>query len=216
MQPTLTSPWLIADLLHPRRILSFAPHNPGFTTARHILMREVRDADLTPELNAVAWLSGQMQGIGHGGSVGLMTSRSLHHFQHKTVGPVQCLATVGLGNAERVGHRRGHAAAGYGTINLVVLIDQGLTQSAMIEAMTIAAQARTLAVLSTRIALPQGLATGTGTDCIALACDPGQTAFAGLHTELGEAIGRAVHDAVLAGAQAWVKAHGNVPPAHVG
>ncbi|MFD2440749.1 hypothetical protein ACFSS8_23925 [Paracoccus kondratievae] len=46
MRVGLTPPWLIADLGHQRRVLSFAPHRPGFCRARHILIRQVRDADL--------------------------------------------------------------------------------------------------------------------------------------------------------------------------
>ena len=48
--------------------------------------------------------------------------------------------------------------------------------------------------------------TGTGTDCIALACptvgdaDP----HAGLHTAVGEAIGHAVLDATRAGVAGWL------------
>lgn len=213
MSITLAAPWLVADLGRPRRVLSFAPHRPGFQSARYVLMRQVRDADLTPGLDALAWLGAEMASRGHGGDPGMMTSRALHHHQLVRTGPATCLATVGLGNAERVGRRRAVPAAGYGTINLILLLEAGLTEPAMIEALTIVAQARTLAVLEAGIELPGGLATGTGTDCIALACDPGPTAFAGLHTALGEAIGRAVHGAVLAGARDWVAAHGNRPPA---
>ena len=227
MRLTRTSPGLIADLGRPRRVLSFAPHNPGFRHARHILMREVRNADLPEGLDAHRWLAGQLQGIGQAQSVCMMTSRPLRHYRVSRAGPVCCVATVGLGNAERVGHRRQVPAAvearpqpqpqpGYGTINLAILIAEGLTETAMIEALTIAAEARTLAVLTAGIILPSGLATGTGTDCIALASDPGETGFAGLHTALGEALGRAVHDAVLAGARDWVAAHGRVPPSDPG
>ncbi len=212
LQPYLTSPWLIADLQRPRRILSFAPFRPGFRTARHIVIRQVRDADLNADVDANAWIDDQMAQHGHSQSVGMMTSRGVEHFQLTRVGPVSCLATVGLGNAERIGHRRNVTTKGYGTINLVVLIDLGLSEAAMIEAMTIVAQARTLAVLTADIRLPFGQATGTGTDCIAVACDTGDIAFTGLHTEIGEAIGRAVFDAVLAGARNWTKKHGNVPP----
>ncbi|SEH62821.1 adenosylcobinamide amidohydrolase [Paracoccus alkenifer] len=215
MQLSLTPPWLVADLGRPRRVLSFAPHNPGFRTARHILMRELRNADLPPGLDAHRWLEGQLQATWQRDSVCMMTSRALRHYRVRRHGPVCCLATVGLGNAERVGHRRPAPSSGYGTINLAILIEAGLSETAMIEALTIAAQARTLAVLTAAIALPAGAATGTGTDCIALACDAGDTAYAGLHTELGEALGRAVHDAVLAGARDWVAAHGHVPPDHV-
>lgn len=211
MHPHLAGPWLTVDLLRPRKVLSFAPHNPGFHTTQHILMRQVRDADLTPDFDAPAWLATQMAGMGHGEGVGMMTSRGLQHFQMERAGPVTCLATVGLGNAERVGHRRASPAQSYGTINLIVLIELGLCDVAMIEALSIVAEARTLAVIEAGVKLPSGLATGTGTDCIALACDPGEIVFAGLHTELGEAIGRAVHDAVLAGAREWTEVHGHHP-----
>lgn len=215
MRLNLTPPWLIADLGRPRRVLSFAPHNPGFRTARHILMRELRNADLPPGLDAHRWLAAQLDGIGQGDSVCMMTSRALCHYRVRREGPVCCLATVGLGNAERVGHRRPVPSPGYGTINLAILVEAGLSDAAMIEALTIAAEARTLAVLTAGIALPAGPATGTGTDCIALACDAGDMAYAGLHTDLGEALGSAVHDAVLAGARDWVAVHGQVPRDHV-
>jgi adenosylcobinamide amidohydrolase len=43
------------------------------------------------------------------------------------------------------------------------------------------------------------IATGTGTDCLTLACVQGedlQHAYAGLHTEIGQALGRVIYDAV--------------------
>lgn len=207
----LAPPWLVADLGRVRRVLSFAPHRPGFRSARHILIRQVRDADLTPDLDAMGWLGAEMARIGHAGDVGMMTSRGLHHHRLAQAGPVACLATVGLGNAERVGRRRMVPSGGYGTINIALLVEDGLTDAAMIEALSIVAQARTAAVIAAGIELPTGRATGTGTDCIAVACDAGGTAFAGLHTALGEAIGAAVHDAVLAGTLAWVAEHGREP-----
>lgn len=207
----LAPPWLVADLGRERRVLSFAPHRPGFRSARHILIRQVRDADLTPDLDAAAWLGEEMARIGHGGDVGMMTSRALRHYRMAEAGPAACLATVGLGNAERVGRRRMVQPGGYGTINIALLIEGGLTDAAMIEALSIVAEARTAAVIAAGIELPTGRATGTGTDCIAVACDAGGTGFAGLHTALGEAIGAAVHDAVLAGALEWVAEHGTQP-----
>jgi len=207
----LAPPWLVADLGRVRRVLSFAPYRPGFRSARHILIRQVRDADLPPDLDAMGWLGAEMARIGHGGDVGMMTSRGLEHHRLAQAGPVACVATVGLGNAERVGRRRMVSTSGYGTINIALLIEDGLTDAAMIEALSIVAQARTAAILTAGVELPTGRATGTGTDCIALACNPGKTAFAGLHTPLGEVIGAAVHDAVLDGARAWIASHGRRP-----
>lgn len=208
----LTAPWLVADLGRPRRVLSFAPHLPGFRMARHVLIRQVRDADLYPGFDAQPWLAAELRGIGHATDPAMMTSRALIHHRMASDGVVSCVATVGLGNAERVGHRRTYPRAGYGTINIILLINAGLTEPAQIEALTIAAQARTAAVIETGLSLPTGLATGTGTDCIAIACDPGDIGFAGTHTELGEAIGRAIYRAVLAGAQDWAVQHGRALP----
>lgn len=211
MRLTLSPPWLTVDLGHPRLVLSFAPHNPGFRTARHIVLREVRDADLPEGFDARGWLGDELVGIGQSAAVCMLTSRALRHHRVTRAGRVTCLATVGLGNAERVGHRRPASPAGYGTINLALLIEAGLTEAAMIEALTIIAEARTLAVIEAGIMLASGLATGTGTDCIALACDAGEIGFAGLHTDLGEDLGRAVHAAVAWAARDWVAVHGTGP-----
>ena len=202
MKVTLDGPWLEVDLARPRRVLSFAPHRPGFVTARRILWREVRNDDLTPDFDALGWLRLETARRDPE-AVAMMTSRQVARFREARMGPVQVVATVGLGNAERIGHRR-PPREGYGTINIAVLIAAGLTETAMIEALSIIAEARTAALIDAALPVPGGLATGTGTDCIALACDPGEIGFCGLHTALGEALGRAVHGAVLAGATEWL------------
>ncbi len=217
MTLSLDRPWLVADLGAPRRVLSFAPHRPGFVTARHVVWREVRDADLTPELDVAEWFTCDLARRGHAESVGLLTSRDVGCYVMAAAEAegqrAVCLATVGLGNAEAVGSRRAVNGIGwstqYGTINLLVQIDIGLTEAAQIEAMTIAAQARTAAVIDCGLRLPGGhRATGTGTDCIAIAADSGNVAFTGLHTAAGEVIGRAVHLAVSKGAADWVAENG--------
>lgn len=207
MKLTLSLPWLQADLQCPMQVLSFAPYRSGFVTARRILWRQVRNADLLPDFDAESWLASQIHSDDPP-AVAMMTSCDITQFQRASHGPVDCIATVGLGNAERVGHRRVMALAGYGTINIALKIDLGLSQRALIEAQTIAASARTAALIAAHLPLPDGLATGTGTDCIAIAARAGDIAYAGMHTELGEAIGRATFDAVLAGARDWIARHG--------
>ncbi|MBK4214974.1 adenosylcobinamide amidohydrolase [Paracoccus caeni] len=205
--------WLSADLGQPRQILSFAPWRPGFVTARRIAIRQVRDADLGPGVDVQDWLSGQVRQAGYADDVVMLTSRGLQHHRRAEAGLVSCLATVGLGNAERIGHRRRPQGNGsYGTINILLLAEAGLSRPAMIEAMTLIASARTAAVIDAGLNLPSGAATGTGTDCIALACAAGAMDHVGMHTELGEAIGRAVYQAVLAGARDWISTHGNSLP----
>lgn len=211
MTVTLDRPWLRMELPREMRVLSWAPHGAGYVTARQILWREVRNADLTPDFDAEAWLSAQMPA----GAVGMLTSRDVGTWGQARAevegARAWCVVTAGLSNAEAVGRRLPYHTADYGTINLGIALEAGLTKAAQLEAMAIAVQARTAAVMEAGLELATGRATGTGTDCIAVACDAGGTAFAGLHTALGEAIGTAVHDAVLAGALAWVAEHGREP-----
>lgn len=202
----VTRPWLAAHLPRPMRVLSWAPFAPGFTQARHVVWREVRNADLTPDFDVDHWFAAEMARWPD--AVGMLTSRDIgtHHLAEVAVDGIRaaCLATVGLTNAEAVGRRRPYHSADFGTINLCTVVDAGLTETAQLEALSIAVQARTAAVMEVGLHLDTGLATGTGTDCAALACDPGEGRYAGLHTALGEAIGAATRQAVAAAAADWI------------
>jgi adenosylcobinamide amidohydrolase len=203
---TLDRPWLIARLPRPMRMLSHAPHGAGFRSTDTVLWREVRNADLTPDFPVEDWFAAQM--ARDPGAVGMLTSRDVgtwHQARARVEGvSAHCVVTLGLSNAESVGTRLPWHPADYGTINLLVATDAALTETAQIEALTIAVQARTAAVILSGLMLPTGPATGTGTDCAVVACPAGDIRYAGLHTAVGEAVGRAVRDAVLAAATAWI------------
>ena len=203
----LDRPWLTLELGRTMRVLSWALNRPGLVTAERIVWREVRNADLPVDFEVEPWFDATLTARGERDSIAFLTSRDVrrYHVAEARVGDVAAfaLATVGLSNAERVGQRRAAEPAAVGTINIAVVLSPGLTDAALVEAMSIATQARTAAVIDARIALGDTVATGTGTDCLAVAAPSGCTRHAGLHTELGEATGRAVYDAVHAGAAEW-------------
>lgn len=205
---TLDRPWLLADLPRPMRVLSWAPHRPGFVTATRIVWREVRNADLPQDLDVDRWFAAELTTAGQGEAVAMLTSRDVGTFRQVrgVVEGVQadCVATLGLSNAESVGTRRPYHTADFGTINLAVAVGAALTEAAQIEALSIAVQARTAAVMAAGLDLPTGRATGTGTDCVALACDAGGLTHAGMHTPVGEAVGAAVKRAVAEAAADWM------------
>lgn len=207
MRVTLEHPWLTLDLGTPMRVLSWAIGRPGFVTTQRILWREVRNADLPPHLDARKWLSQALSARGEREAVAFLTSRDIrrYHRADASIAGVRAdvVATVGLSNAERIGQRRPVAHGHFGTINLAVSLDTALDDTGLIEALSIAVEARTAAVMDAAVHLSGGRATGTGTDCVAVAAPPGVASYAGLHTPAGEAIGRAVYDAVRAGADAW-------------
>lgn len=212
MTLTIDRPWVEFDLGGDMQVLSWAINRPGLVQARRILWREVRNADLSPELDVVDWLDRELGLLHARDAVCFLTSRDVEAVTQATaqIGSVcaHAVATVGLSNAERVGTRFTRAPGTWGTINVAVRLDIGLTETALLEAVSIATQARTAAVMDLGLDLPTGRATGTGTDCIAVAAATGTQAYAGLHTEVGHALGQAVYDAVWQGAQDWKSSPG--------
>jgi len=208
----LARPWLSFDLGQRMQVLSWAINRPGFVRAERIVWREVRNADLPEDLDVHKWFAGELRSRAETESVAFLTSRDVSRFTQAQaqVGQVtaHCVATVGLSNAERVGQRIDRRGHDWGTINIAVKLNHGLSQTGLIEALSIATQARTAAVMECGWRLPSGIATGTGTDCIAIAAPGGAEDYAGLHTEIGEAVGAAVHTATSEGARTWVLENG--------
>jgi adenosylcobinamide amidohydrolase len=202
---TLDRPWLIARLAQPMRVLSWAPIGAGYRVTASVLWREVRNADLSLDFDAESWFAQEMTRFP--GAVGMMTSRDIGTYQEarsEVEGiAAHALATVGLTNGEAVGHRRDWGPRDFGTINILVATTAPLTEAAQLEALSIAVQARTAAVIAAGVDGPTGRVTGTGTDCLALACPIGDMPYAGLHTAVGEAIGAATRAAVAKGAEDW-------------
>lgn len=202
-------PFLVVEFVQPQNMLSWSLTRPGFVLAQSVVWLEVRDEDLPLGVDPVGLLWRRMTDAGHREAVHLMTSRSLkhHHLKSWTAGGVtsSCIATVGLSNASRVGVRLDQMAR-VGTINLLAHVDAPLSQAARIEALSIATEARTAAVMDLGFKREGQLVTGTGTDCIVIAssCGEPDLPFAGLHTDVGVSLGRAVYDAVKEGGSQWL------------
>ncbi|MCW9042197.1 MAG: adenosylcobinamide amidohydrolase [Pseudopelagicola sp.] len=204
-------PWLFYDLGAPMRVLSWAVHRPGFVTASRIVWREVHEDDLPQDIDAETWLASELAARGAADAVAFLTSRTLvrHHTHTARVEDVtaQAVITIGLSNAERIGSREDYSGRDWGkdwgTINIALRVDTPLSDIGLLEAMSLATEARTAAVIDLGHRVATGIATGTGTDCIAIAAPAGDLPYAGKHTALGEAIGQATYTAILKGAQQW-------------
>jgi adenosylcobinamide amidohydrolase len=190
-------------------ILSWSLTRPGFTRAYAVAWLQVSDADLALDVDPVVLLRERLAAAGYADAVQMMTSRNVrkHHQAQFASGQANafCLATVGLANSGRVGDRSSSVARA-GTINLLVHVDQPLNEAGLLEALSIATEARTAAVMDLDWRKGGKVVTGTGTDCIAVACpvsDRRET-YAGLHTDIGAAIGGAVYAAVQAGGREWI------------
>jgi adenosylcobinamide amidohydrolase len=201
-------PILTARFAAPQRTLGWSLLHPGFAVVTDVVWVEVRNSDLGPAVDPHAVLKARLAEAGFPAALAFMTSRDVrrHHFCRRRAEAVEaaCLTTVGLSNGERVGSRR-LSGPYVGTINTLVHVSVPLTDGAMVEAVSIVAQARTAAVIESRGGEPGTAITGTGTDCIVVAspCWDEALACAGLHTAIGEAIGGAVYSATRCGAEQW-------------
>lgn len=210
-----TGRWLVADLGAPHRLVSWSLNRPGLVEARRVVWREVGAQELSAGLDPARWFAEELSAAGLADAIGMITARRIdsHVARHRQVEEAQadCVVTAGLNNGERVGTRFAPAAAA-GTVNILCRASLPLTDAALLEAASLVAQARTVAIVEAGYRRP-GQAqsvTGTGTDCIVMAAPIGLApcAYAGMHTAIGEAIGACVLEATRAAVEGWIAARG--------
>ncbi|HEY1889107.1 MAG TPA: adenosylcobinamide amidohydrolase [Steroidobacteraceae bacterium] len=209
--------WLRVSFDVPHVIKSWAVVGGGATHALAVIWRHVTDGELCVGLNPQTYLAEQIEAHygpseAPGEVTGFLTGvRLAGHteafFAHSGIW-ARCIATVGLNNALRIGDPPLSAAPYAGTINVLLQTSVPLTDLAAMEALSIVAEARTVAVLEggIRSTAGSGFASGTGTDCIAIA-SPRESdttiplPYAGKHTLLGHLIGESAYEAVAMGVQ---------------
>jgi adenosylcobinamide amidohydrolase len=122
---------------------------------------------------------------------------------------VSTLITAGISNAGRAGDPAAHrlideAALDIGTVNIVVVTDAVLSESALVEALMTVTEAKAAAFqnLGIRSIATGACATGTGTDAVAVAAGfgPRSVRFCGKHVLFGEMLAettiRAISDSL--------------------
>ena len=139
-------------------------------------------------------------------ALGIMTAVPLQDavFQRKTIEGVEMMVmvTAGVGNAVDISNpERNVETSRIGTINIMVFLHQNLTDSALVNACMSATEAKTKAVMDSRVydGYTNTLATGTSTDSLVVASTQigEETLFAGSGTAVGQAIGQAVYEAAF-------------------
>jgi adenosylcobinamide hydrolase len=181
------------------RVLSWAPLNGGLVEARTILNHQV-DIHASSVLEPQMYLAALEQSLGvESLTVGLMTGVLIERLVRTTLQvdavTLECFATVGLSNALAVSDPATYSDRP-GTINIIVACNHPLAPPALVEAIQIVTEAKVQALYAAKIrsTVSDTFATGTGTDCVAVACPPGAPTYqyCGKHTHLGELLGRVV------------------------
>ncbi len=192
---------LIIRLPETYQLLSWAPFGGGARRACVIINHQIAPDDRAASENPHPYLEGLVRRckVAPATAAAMMTGADVARAGYAMARRGGLMAgawcTAGCSNALRVGDPAARRQPRAGTINLAVAVSQPLSESAMVEAVAIAAEARVAAmyeagIASTRTGLP---ATGTGTDCIVIA-SPARApahAYCGKHTVAGELIGKA-------------------------
>jgi len=133
-----------------------------------------------------------------GPGVGMLTAADVRRWHSASDGTVRVDATVGLTRPTWAAsdEEAGDDAPVPGTINLVVRVPAPLSDAALVNALSTAAEAKAQALWDAGVA-----ATGTASDAICVACPAGgpASAFGGPRSTWGSRLARAVHRAVLQG-----------------
>ena len=180
----------------PLRMVASTPHGGGLGVRRWIMNAQVPPSYGRRDPDHHLGKLGISLGL-PGRGVGMLTAADVRGRAVAGDGDVEVTATVGLGHPTWAAAppERGPVSL-VGTINVVVLVPERLSDAALVNAVATVTEAKAQALWDRGVA-----ATGTATDAVVIACpDDGRThAFGGPRSVWGSRIARAVHVAVSTG-----------------
>lgn len=206
--------WLIARFPEAWNMLSWCVVNGGFQRTKRAAWLYLQRNELLGTSDPVEWMRATMHADGFADALGFMTSREPHRWVESAASEADsnawAVGTVGMSNALRAGDPPGLGK--FGTMNMLVAVDQALTTEGALEALTLISEAKALAVLESGVPsiVSNKPATGTGTDYLALAWPSTGVPrpYAGKHTAIGAVVGRAAYLAFCDGVAQWKKEQG--------
>jgi adenosylcobinamide amidohydrolase len=180
----------------PLRMVASTPHGGGLGLRRWIVNAQVPAAYGRRDPDHHLTKLGVSLGL-PGRGVGMLTAADVRRMTTVSDGGVDVAATVGLGHPMwAAAPPEARPASLVGTINLVVLVPERLSDAALVNAVATVTEAKSQALWDQGVS-----ATGTATDAVCIACpDDGRShAFGGPRSVWGARIARAVHGAITAG-----------------
>jgi adenosylcobinamide hydrolase len=196
-------PVLVWRMSEPMRSIATSPHDGGLGLRRWVINAQVpagyarRDPDRHLAKLAVSL---GMPGRGNG----MMTAADVRDYHCVVDEGVEVVATVGLGKPIQAaapptpGSQRRDGALEAGTINLVVILPERLSDAALVNAVVTATEAKVQALKDGGVP-----GTGTASDALCILCpnEGSAASFGGPRSRWGARLARAVYGAVLAGAR---------------
>lgn len=183
-----------------RQVVSSAVLNGGVCSASGLVNLRVEGESQGEHEDPAATLQSFAFSVEQAGiTVGMMTAASMDSLRIESEVLEQhtlaVLVTTGLRNARRAGDPAELRSLALqpttaGTINTVVLCSAGLAEEAMVEMIMIVTEAKAAVLQDLKVVSPVtgAIATGTGTDAVAIVsgCGSQLVRYAGKHTLMGE------------------------------
>lgn len=191
----------------PMRALNSSMWGGGFTEARRLMNRQVPKSYMSDDPLGEMEAFLHANGMDIDGTAALLTAADLadHGFNYMRLSEdlaVCSWVTAGLGNKARAGLARDETALYPGTINTIVAVQGRLTDSAFVNAVMTATEAKCAALQDMGVYVDGDklAATGTTTDAVLIAAtQEGELSrYAGISTRVGYAIARTVYEATKA------------------
>ena len=189
-------PVLVWRFPSPVRAVASAPHGGGLGSRRWIVNAQVPAAYGRRDPDHHLAKLGVSLGLPARG-VGMLTAADVRLVQGAVDDGVEVSATVGLVHPVwAAAPEEPSSRTLIGTINLVAVVPERLSDAALVNAVATATEAKAQALWDAGVE-----ATGTATDAVCVACpeDARRNAFGGPRSVWGSRLARAVHAAVSAG-----------------
>ena len=189
-------PVLVWRAPRPLRMVASAPHGGGLGVRRWIVNAQVPVSYGRRDPDHHLTRLGVSLGL-RGSGVGMLTAADVRAVSCTVDTGVEVSATVGLGHPTWAAAPDAvRPVSLVGTVNLVVVLPERLSDAALVNAVATATEAKAQALWESGIH-----GTGTATDAVCIACpDEGPAAaFGGPRSVWGARLARAVHGAVLGG-----------------
>jgi len=177
-------------------VIASAPTGGGIGPRQWVLSAQVSPDYARTDIDAHVQSVASELGL-RGDGVGFLTAASVEAFTSASEDEVEVFATVGLQHPTWAARADTVDEARVGTINVVAFLPTRLEDAALVNAVVTITEAKSQALLERGVS-----GTGTASDavCVLMPADGQADRFAGPRSEVGSRLARAVHRAVLEGA----------------
>lgn len=186
-------PLLVWRFVSPVRAIASAPHGGGLGPRRWVVNAQVPSSYARRDPDHHLSKLGVSLGLA-GRGVGMLTAAPVRDRAATFDEGVSAVVTVGLGHPVRAAAPDEGRQPLVGTINVVVLLPERMTDAALVNLVATSAEAKVQALADLGHS-----ATGTATDAVCIICpEEGRPhAFGGPRSHWGARVARAVHSGVL-------------------